>query len=77
MDEEEAGKLRNETLKAKRASEIEEQRKERLRIRLEEDREKRRTKKLQEEMIRSSETKDHEEQHVATLKRLKRGEEKL
>ena len=45
MDEE-AGKLRNEKFKAKRASEIEEQRKERLRIRLEEDRE-RRTKKLQ------------------------------
>ena len=60
--------LRNEKLKAKRASETEEQRKERLRIRLEKDRERRRTKKLQEEKIRSSETKDHEEQHLATLK---------
>ena len=42
MDEIEAVKkcsLRNEKLKAKRASETEEQRKERLRIRLEKDRE--------------------------------------
>ena len=74
MDEIEAEKkrsLRNEKLKAKRASETEEQRKERLRIRLEKDRE-RRTKKLQEE---KSETKDHEEQRLATLKRLKRGDD--
>ena len=66
MDEIEAGKkrsLRNEKLKAKRDSETEEQRKERLRIRLGKDRERRRIKKLQEENIRSSETKDHEEQH--------------
>ena len=34
-------------------------------------------KKLQEEKIRSSETKDHKEQHLATLKRLNRGDEKL
>ena len=67
--------LRNEKLKAKRASETEEQRKERLRIRLEKERERRRTKRLQEEKIRSSETKDHEEQRLATLKRLKRGDE--
>ena len=76
MDEKEAEKKRshrNEKLKAKRASESEEQRKERLRIRLEKDRERRRTKKLQDEKIRSSETKDHEEQHLATLKRLKLG----
>ena len=74
MDEIEAEKNRslgNEKLKAKRASETEEQRKERLRIRLEKDRERRRTKKLQEEKIRSSETKDHQEQHLATFKRLK------
>ena len=41
--------LRNETLKSNRASETEEQRKERLRIRREKDRARRRTKKLQEE----------------------------
>ena len=46
-------------------------------IRLEKDRERRRTKKLQEEKIRSSERKDHEEQRLATLKRFKRGDEKL
>ena len=74
MDEIKAEKkrsLRNEKPKAKRASETEEQRKERLRIRLEKDRERRRTKKLQQEKIWSSETKDHEEQRLATLKRLK------
>ena len=77
MDEIEAGKkkrsLGNGKLKAKRASEAEteELRKDRLRKRLERDRE-RRTKKLQEENIRLSETKDHKEQHLATLKRLKR-----
>ena len=45
-----------------RASETEEQRKERLRIRREKDRAGRRTKKLQEEKKRSSETEDHEKQ---------------
>ena len=69
--------LRNEKLKANRASEMEEQRKERLTIRHEKDRERRRTKKLQEEKKRSSETEDHEKQRLATLKRLKRGDEKL
>ena len=52
MDEIEVEKkrsLRNEKLKAKRALETEEQRKERLRIRLEKDRKRRKTKKLQEE----------------------------
>ena len=47
MDEKEAKKkssLRNEKLKANRTSEIEEQRKERLRIRREKDRARRRTK---------------------------------
>ena len=55
---------------------MEEQRIERLTTRYEKDRE-RRTKKLQEEKKRSSETEDHEKQHLATLKRLKRGDEKL
>ena len=59
------------------ASENEEQRKEQLRIGLEKDKERRKTKKLQEEKIRSSETKDHEEQCLATLKRLKGGDKKL
>ena len=36
---------------------------------------KRRTKKLQEEKKRSSETEDHKKQRLATLKRLKRGDE--
>ena len=67
--------LRNEKLKANRASETEEQRKERLRIRREKDRARRRTKKVQEENKRSSETEDHEKQRMATLKRLKRGDE--
>ena len=67
--------LRKEKLKANRASETEEQRKERLRIRHEKDRARRRTKKLQEEKKRSSETEDHEKQRLATLKRLKRGDE--
>ena len=35
----------------------------------------RRTKKLQEDKKRSSETEDHEKQRLATLKRLKRGDE--
>ena len=46
-----------------------------MRIRHENDKARRRTKKLQEEMKRSSETEDHEKQHLATLKRLKRGDE--
>ena len=48
--------LRNGKLKANRASETEEQRKERLRIGREKDRTRRITKKLQEEKKRSSET---------------------
>ena len=52
--------LRNEKLKANRASETEEQRKERLRIRQEKDRARKRTKKLQEEKKRSSETEERE-----------------
>ena len=67
--------LRNEKLKANRASETEEQRKERLRIRCEIDRARRRTKKLQEGKKRSSETKDHEKQCLAILKRVKRCDE--
>ena len=67
--------LRNEKLKANRASETEEQRKEGLRIRYEKNRARRRAKKLQEEKKRSSETEDHEKQHQATMKRLKRGDE--
>ena len=67
--------LRNEKLKANRASETEEQRKERLRIIREKDRARRRTKKLQEEKKRWSEIEDHEKQRLATLKRLKRGDE--
>ena len=52
MDEKEVEKnekrsLTNEKLKANRASETEEQRKERLRIRRKKDRARRRTKKLQ------------------------------
>ena len=35
------------------------------------------TQKIQEEMRMSSETEDHEKQRLATLKRLKRGDEKL
>ena len=79
MDEKEAEKdkrsLRNEKFKANRASETEEHRKERLRIRCEKDRARRRTKKLQEEKKRLSETEDHEKQRLATLKRLKQGDE--
>ena len=62
-------------LKQNRASETEEQRKERLRIRREKDRARRRTKKTTREKERSSETEDHEKQYLATLKRLKRGDE--
>ena len=74
MDEKEAEKnrsLKNEKRKANRASETEEQRKERLRIRREKDTEKRRTKGNK----RSSEADDHYKQRLATLKRLKRGDE--
>ena len=67
--------LRNKKLKANRVSETEEQRKERLRIRREKDRA-RRTQKLQEEKKSSSETEDHKKQRLATLKRLKRSDEK-
>ena len=63
MDGKEATSLRNEKLKANRASETEEQRKERLRNRRENDRARRRTQKLQEENKRSSGTENHEKQH--------------
>ena len=66
--------LRNEKLKANRASETEEQRKEILRIRHENDRARRITKKTQEGNERSSETEDHEKQLLATP-RLKRSDE--
>ena len=74
MDEEEAGKktfTSNEKLRANRASETERQR----RIGREKDRARRITQKLQEEKKRSSETEDHEKQRLATLKRMKRGDE--
>ena len=73
MDEKEAEKkrsLRNEKLKANRTSETEEQRKERLRIRREKNRARRRTKGKK----RSPDTDDYEKEHLATLKKLKRGE---
>ena len=50
--------LRNGKLKANRASDTEEQRKERLSIRREKDRARRKAKKLQEEKKRLSETED-------------------
>ena len=78
MDKKEAGKkssLRNEKLKANRASETEEQREKRLRIGREKDRARRITQKLQEEKKRSSDAEDHEKQRLATPKRLKRGDE--
>ena len=56
-------------VKANRASETEEQMKERLRIGREKDIARRITPKLQEENKRSSETEDHEKQRLATLKR--------
>ena len=74
MDEKEAEKkrsLRNEKLKANRTSETEEQRKERLRIRSEKDRVRRRTKGKK----RSPDTDDYKKERLATLKRLKRGDE--
>ena len=49
MDEKEAGSFKNEKLEANRASETEEQRKERLRIRCENDRA-RRNKKIEKVM---------------------------
>ena len=79
MDKKEAGKklsLRNEKLKAKRASETEEQMKERLRIRCEKNRAaRRRTKKLQEVKKSSSETEYNEKKCLAALKRLKQDDE--
>ena len=54
--------LRNEKLVPNRASETEEQRKERLRIRRENNRATRTTKNLQEEKYSSSQTEDHEKQ---------------
>ena len=76
MDEKEVEKkcsLRNEKLKANRASENEEQRNERLGIRRENDRARRRTKKYKTKIKGCKKTKDHQKQHLATLKRLKRG----
>ena len=64
--------LRNEKHKANRASVTEEQRRERVRIRCEKDRAKRNYKRKKK---RSSVTEDNENQHQATLKRLKRGDE--
>ena len=74
MDEKEAEKknsLRNEKLKAKRASETEEQRKERLRIRCKKDRRTKKATRGKDTVVRN---KDHAEQCLATLKRLKRGD---
>ena len=59
MDKKKQRSLRNEKLNASRASETEEQRKERLRIRHKKYRARRRAKKVQEETKRSSETEDH------------------
>ena len=56
---------------------MEEQKKERLTIIREKDRTRRRTKKLQEEKKRLSETEDPEKQQLATLKRLKLGDDNL
>ena len=58
--------LRNGEFQANRASETEEQRKERLRIGREQDRTRRIT-KIQDEKKSSSETKDHEKQLQAPL----------
>ena len=70
--------LRNEKLKANRASETEEQRRERLRIRCEKDGARSTTKIIttrgKEKVVRNRrprETEDHEKQCLATLKRLK------
>ena len=73
MDEKEAEKklsLRHEKLKANKTSELEEQRKERLRIRRKKDRARRRTKGKK----RSPDSDDYEKERLATLRRLKRGE---
>ena len=73
MDKKEAEKkrsLRNEKLKANRTLETEEQRKERLRIRREKDRARRSKGKKW-----SPDTDDYEKERLATLKRLKRGDE--
>ena len=67
--------FRNEKLKANRASETDEQRRERLRIRREKDRAKRTKKNYNRKKKRSSVTEDNENQRLATLKRLKRGDE--
>ena len=64
MDEKEVKKtnvhLEMRKLKANRASELEGQKKERLRLTSEKDRARRRTKKLQKEKKRLSETENHE-----------------
>ena len=70
MDGRKKHSLRNDKLKANRALDAEEQRKERFRIRREKDRAKRRSKGKK----MSSETEDHEKQRLVTLKRLKRGD---
>ena len=57
--------FKNGKLKANRASETEEQRKERLRIGREKDRTRRITKKLQEEKKWLSKTEDHEKLRLA------------
>ena len=65
----------NEKLKANRASETEEWRKEWLSIGREKDRARRITKKYKRKRKGSSETEDYYKQRLATLKRLKRGDE--
>ena len=60
--------LGNEKFKEHRASEMEEERKERLTIGREKDRERSRTKKIQEEKKRLSKTEDYKKQRLATLK---------
>ena len=68
--------LRNEKLKANRASVTEEQRRERLRIRREKNRAKRTQKKnYKRKKKRSSVKEENENQCQATLKRLKGGDE--
>ena len=56
---------------------MEEQRKEKLTIRREKIEKEGEPKKIHEEKKRSSETEDYEKECLATLKRLKRGDEKL
>ena len=67
--------IRDEKLKANRASDSEEQRKEWLRIRRKNYRARKRTKKLQEEKKRSSETEDYEKLCLANLYKLKQVDE--